>query len=67
LITVSRSARSSYFAVRSVRARGLTRTLFGQSDTSGFLTQKPEELRPMFEEALRRGIQVETHAIGDPR
>ncbi len=34
-------------------------------DTSGYLTQKPEELRPMFEEALRRGIQVETHAIGD--
>jgi len=34
-------------------------------DTSGFLTQKPEELRPMFKEALRRGIQVETHAIGD--
>src|SRR5437762_1949445 len=34
-------------------------------DSSGFLTQKPEELRPMFEEALRRGIQVETHAIGD--
>ena len=22
-------------------------------------------MRPMFEEALRRGIQVETHAIGD--
>jgi len=34
-------------------------------DTSGYLTEKPEELRPMFEEALRRGIQVETHAIGD--
>jgi predicted amidohydrolase YtcJ len=34
-------------------------------DTSGFLTEKPEELSPMFEEALRRGIQVETHAIGD--
>ena len=34
-------------------------------DTSGYLTQKPEELAPMFEEALRRGIQVETHAIGD--
>jgi predicted amidohydrolase YtcJ len=34
-------------------------------ETSGYLTQKPEELRPMFEEALRRGIQVETHAIGD--
>ncbi len=36
-----------------------------KADTSGFLTQKPEELGPMFEEALRRGIQVETHAIGD--
>jgi len=34
-------------------------------ETSGFLTEKPDELRPMFEEALRRGIQVETHAIGD--
>jgi predicted amidohydrolase YtcJ len=34
-------------------------------DTSGYLTEKPEQLRPMFEEALRRGIQVETHAIGD--
>jgi predicted amidohydrolase YtcJ len=32
---------------------------------AGYLTEKPEELRPMFEEALRRGIQVETHAIGD--
>jgi predicted amidohydrolase YtcJ len=34
-------------------------------DTSGFLTEKPEKLRPLFEEALRRGVQVETHAIGD--
>jgi predicted amidohydrolase YtcJ len=34
-------------------------------DTSGFLTAKEEELMPMFIEALRRGIQVQTHAIGD--
>ena len=34
-------------------------------NSSGYLTEKPEELKPMFEEALRRGIQVETHAIGD--
>jgi predicted amidohydrolase YtcJ len=34
-------------------------------ESSGYVTEKPEELRPMFEEALRRGIQVETHAIGD--
>ncbi len=31
----------------------------------GLLRVKAEELRPMLEEALRRGIQVETHAIGD--
>jgi predicted amidohydrolase YtcJ len=35
------------------------------SDTSGFLTVKAEDLRPMLVEALRKGIQVETHAIGD--
>jgi predicted amidohydrolase YtcJ len=35
------------------------------NDTSGFLTAKPEELLPMLIEALRLGIQVETHAIGD--
>ena len=34
-------------------------------ETSGLLREKPEDLRPMFEEALRRGIQVETHALGD--
>jgi predicted amidohydrolase YtcJ len=35
------------------------------ADTSGFLTVKAEELRPMLRDALRKGIQVETHAIGD--
>ena len=34
-------------------------------ETSGYLTEKAEELKPMFEEAPRRGIQIETHAIGD--
>jgi predicted amidohydrolase YtcJ len=34
-------------------------------DTSGFLTVKTEDLRPMLAGALRKGIQVETHAIGD--
>ena len=34
-------------------------------ETSGYLRERPEEMKPMFEEALRRGIQVETHAIGD--
>src|SRR5438067_3753748 len=34
-------------------------------ETSGYLTQKETELLPIFEEALRQGIQVEAHAIGD--
>ncbi|MEP6937688.1 MAG: amidohydrolase [Chthoniobacterales bacterium] len=38
---------------------------YSDAPTSGFLTEKEADLRPMFEEALRRGIQVETHAIGD--
>jgi predicted amidohydrolase YtcJ len=34
-------------------------------DTSGFLTVKEEVLLPLLEDALRKGIQIETHAIGD--
>ncbi|MGI8819831.1 MAG: amidohydrolase [Chthoniobacterales bacterium] len=38
---------------------------YSDADTSGFLTNKPEDLRPAFEQALRAGLQVQTHAIGD--
>ncbi|CAN5709352.1 amidohydrolase [soil metagenome] len=38
---------------------------YADADSSGFLTNPPEKLRPAFEQALRRGIQVQTHAIGD--
>ena len=34
-------------------------------DTSGFLTIKEGILQLLLQEALRKGIQVETHAIGD--
>ena len=34
-------------------------------DTKGILRVKADELRPMLIDALRKGIQVETHAIGD--
>jgi hypothetical protein len=34
-------------------------------DTSGFLTQKEEQVLPMLVDALKKGIQIETHAIGD--
>jgi predicted amidohydrolase YtcJ len=47
------------------RGAALLEPYSDKPDTSGFLTQKEEELRPMLEEALRQGIQVETHAIGD--
>jgi predicted amidohydrolase YtcJ len=38
---------------------------YADADTSGFFTNKPEALRPVYERALRQGIQVQTHAIGD--
>ena len=47
------------------RGAALLKPYSDAPETSGYLTEKPEQLRPMFEEALRRGIQVETHAIGD--
>jgi len=47
------------------RGAALLKPYSDAPDTSGYLTEKPEDLKPMFEEALRRGIQVEAHAIGD--
>ena len=38
---------------------------YSDYDSSGFSTVNESDLRPMLVEALRRGIQVETHAIGD--
>ena len=47
------------------RGAALLKPYHDAPETSGYLTEKPEELRPMLREALRRGFQVETHAIGD--
>ena len=38
---------------------------YSDADTSGYLVNKPEDLARVFEQALRRGIQIQTHAIGD--
>jgi len=38
---------------------------YADHDSSGLLMHKEEDLMPMFVEALRKGIQIETHAIGD--
>lgn len=47
------------------RGAALLKPYSDAPNTSGYLTEKEEDLRPMFKDALRRGIQVETHAIGD--
>ncbi len=38
---------------------------YSDHHTAGFLKWKEEELLPMFEEALRKGVQLWVHAIGD--
>ena len=38
---------------------------YSDYDSKGLLTAKEEEVYPMLVEALKAGIQVETHAIGD--
>jgi predicted amidohydrolase YtcJ len=47
------------------RSAALLEPYSDKPDTSGFLTIKEEVLLPFLEEALRKGVQVETHAIGD--
>jgi predicted amidohydrolase YtcJ len=47
------------------RGAALLKPYSDAPETSGYLTEKAADLKPMFEDALRRGIQVETHAIGD--
>lgn len=38
---------------------------YADHDTSGFLTLRKEAALPLLKEALVKGIQIETHAIGD--
>ncbi len=38
---------------------------YSDYDTTGLLTQKESDVLPMLQDALRKGIQVEVHAIGD--
>ena len=47
------------------RSAALLQPYADKPDTSGFLTIKEETLQPLLQEALRKGIQIETHAIGD--
>jgi hypothetical protein len=47
------------------RSAALLQPYSDMPDTSGFLTVKEEVLQPLLQEALRKGIQIQTHAIGD--
>lgn len=47
------------------RSAALLKPYSDKPETSGFLTIKEADLQPLLQEALRKGIQIETHAIGD--
>ncbi len=47
------------------RGAALLQPYTDRPETRGLLITPLEQLRPMLDAALRRGIQVETHAIGD--
>ncbi len=47
------------------RSAALLEPYSDKPDTSGFMTIKKEDLQPFLVEALRKGVQIETHAIGD--
>lgn len=38
---------------------------YSDADTTGLITWRDDELLPLYEAALRKGIQLQTHAIGD--
>jgi predicted amidohydrolase YtcJ len=60
-----RAIKIHYDGALGSRGAALLEPYSDAPETSGFLTQKDDVLAPLFAEALRRGIQVETHAIGD--
>jgi predicted amidohydrolase YtcJ len=47
------------------RGAALLQPYSDSPDSKGFLRVKDEDLMPMLRSALQKGIQVETHAIGD--
>lgn len=47
------------------RSAALLAPYSDKPDASGFLTVKETDLQPLLQEALRKGVQIETHAIGD--
>jgi predicted amidohydrolase YtcJ len=74
LIREGRTGIDNRFSVRSIKlftdgavgSRGAALLEpYRDADTSGFLIHEPEELRPLLESALRAGIQIQAHAIGD--
>jgi predicted amidohydrolase YtcJ len=60
-----RTIKIHYDGALGSRGAALLEPYADAPETSGFLTQKDDELSRLFAEALRRGVQIETHAIGD--
>jgi len=60
-----RAIKIHYDGALGSRGAALLEPYADAPEASGFLTQKDEVLAPLLAGALRRGIQVETHAIGD--
>jgi predicted amidohydrolase YtcJ len=66
---------SDRFTVRSIklymdgalgsRGAALLAPYSDSPNSTGLLVNQPDALRPVLAEALKRGIQIETHAIGD--
>lgn len=62
---IQRSIKVIFDGALGSRGAALLAPYSDKPDTSGYLTKKESDVAPMLEQALRKGIQVETHAIGD--
>lgn len=60
-----RTIKVSFDGALGSRGAALLEPYADAKETSGFLTKKESDLIPMFTDALKKGIQIQTHAIGD--
>jgi len=62
---ITRSVKLYVDGALGSRGAALTEPYADRPDTSGLLLMTHEEAAPLFKKALRDGIQIATHAIGD--
>ena len=61
----NRSIKVSFDGALGSTGAALLEPYSDDSKSAGFLKWKEEDLLPMFEDALRKGVQIWVHAIGD--